>query len=157
LEELVQSSSNRGLFARLLEARFASKRRAVLALVATILGFHFFAWLVHELMNPGHHAPVSFVAHLRHLPAELALQLLFMPLALHFAVPALFHPGNLFEWNPGYLAPRIFAVLYWSTLIASAVAVVRGRRVVWWLLIVALLLASTPRFVELIFVTLSET
>ncbi len=125
-------------------------------MVATFVGFHLLAWLVHELTNPGHHAPLSFLAHLRHLPDELALQFLFMPLAMHFAIPALFHRGNLFEWNPGYFLPRIFAVLYWSTLIASAVAVVRGRRLVWWLVIVVLLLATSPRFVELIVVSLSE-
>jgi hypothetical protein len=141
---------------RLSEARFATSRRAVWALAGVFGAFHALAWLIHELINPGHHAPVSFFAHLRHLPDEILLQLLFMPVAMHFAIPALFHPGNLFAWNPGYWAPRAFAVAYWFTLLAGSRALVRSRRLVWLLVIGVLLLATAPRFVELIGVALSE-
>jgi hypothetical protein len=120
------------------------------------VAFHVLAWLFHELTNPGHREPASFAAHLRHLPDELLLQFLFMPIAMHFAIPALFHSGSLFDWSPGYLAPRVFAVAYWFTLLAASTALVRGRRKVWLVLIGILLLATAPRFSELIMVALSE-
>jgi hypothetical protein len=142
---------------RLSQARFPTSRWAALALTGAFVGFHALAWAIHECTNPGHHAPVSFLAHLRHVPDELLLQLLFMPLAMHFAIPALFHAGSLFEWNPGYWAPRAFAVAYWFTLLAGSRALVVGRRVLWLLVIGVLLLASAPRFVELIGVALSDS
>lgn len=145
-----------GRLTRLGAARFASSRRAGLALAGAFVSFHLIAWLIHELASPGHRHPATFVAHLRHLPDELVLQLLFMPTAMHFAIPALFHPGSLFAWSPGYLAPRVFAVAYWFTLLAASTALVRGRRKAWLLLIGALLLATAPRFGELIMVALSE-
>lgn len=79
-----------------------------------------------------------------------------MPIAMHFAIPALFRSGSLFAWSPGYLAPRVFAVAYWFTLLAASTALVRGRRKVWLVLIALLLLATAPRFAELIMVALSE-
>lgn len=142
---------------RLWEARFSTSRRAALALAGAFVGFHALAWTIHECTNPGHHAPVSFLAHLRHVPDELLLQLLFTPLAMHFAIPSLFHAGSLFGWNPGYWAPRVFAVAYWFTLLAGSRALVVGRRVLWLLVIGVLLLATAPRFVELIGVALSDT
>lgn len=145
-----------GRLARLYDARFSTTRRAGLALAGVFVGFHGLAWLIHELASPAHRAPLSFVAHLRHLPDELLLQGLFMPIAMHFAIPALFHPGSLFAWSPGYLAPRVFAVAYWFTLLAASTALVRGRRKVWLVLIGALLAATAPRFAELIMVALSE-
>jgi hypothetical protein len=141
---------------RLSVARFATTGRAAWALGFTFLGFHGVSWLIHEVTNPAHHAPVTFLAHLRHVPDEVALQLLFMPLAMHFAIPALLHPGNLFAWNPGYWTTRIFAVAYWFTLLASSRALIRSRRLVWLLVIGILLLATAPRFVELIGVALAD-
>lgn len=145
-----------GRLGRLCEARFASKRWTIGALAGTFVAFHGLAWLIHEATNPSHHAPVSFGAHLRHLPDELLLQVLFMPIAMHFAIPALFHPGSLFGWSPGYWAPRVFAVAYWFTLLAASTALVRDHRKAWLLLIGGLLLATAPRFVELIMVALAD-
>jgi hypothetical protein len=145
-----------GRLRRALEARFASPRRAAIALAGAFIAFHLIAWLVHEVANPGHRDPATFAAHLRRLPDELLLQVLFMPIAMHFAIPALFHSGSLFAWSPGYLAPRVFAVAYWFTLLAASAALVRGRRKAWLVLIGLLLLATAPRFPELIMVALSD-
>ena len=145
-----------GLLKRFLERRFATRRRAIAALVGSFACFHALAWIVHEIPDNGHRVEVSFVAHLRHLPDEILVQLLFLPQAMHFAIPALFHRGNLFDWHPGYWTTRIFAVAYWSTLIAACNALVQGRRLVWWLLIALIFLATAPRFAELIFVALSD-
>jgi hypothetical protein len=145
-----------GRLRRFLDARFASSRRAALALAGTFVAFHLVAWLFHELTNPGHRDPASFTAHLRHLPDELLLQVLFMPIAMHFAIPALFHSGSLFAWSPGYVAPRVFAVTYWFTLLAASTALVRGQRKVWLGFIGVVLLATAPRFAELIMMALSE-
>jgi hypothetical protein len=144
-----------GRLRRFLETRFTSARRAALALAGTFVAFHVLAWLILEFSQPEHRVGASFAAHLRHLPDEFLLQLLFMPIAMHFAIPALFHSGSLFDWQPGYLAPRVFAVTYWFTLLAASTALVRGRRKAWLVLIGFLLLASAPRFAELIMVALS--
>jgi hypothetical protein len=145
-----------GRLGRWFDVRFASRRRAIAALAASFVAFHVVAWALHEITSEGHRAEASLLAHLRRLPDEILLQVLFLPQALHFAIPALFHRGNLFEWKPGFWTTRIFAVLFWSTLLATANALVKSRRLAWCFLVLLLLLASTPRYVELIFVALSE-
>lgn len=152
----IDLGAGRGLWARVLERRFSTRRRAAWCLASTFVGFHVLAWAFHEGMDPSHVVHGGFFAHLRLLPDELMLQLLFVPIAMHFAVPALFHPGSLFSWQPGFLAGRVFPVLYWSALLGASAALVRGRRLVWWLFIALVLLATVPRFVELIGVALSD-
>jgi len=145
-----------GRLDRLLELRFATRRRAIWALVGAFMGFQVTAWLIHEIANNGHRVEASFVSHLNHLPDEILVQLLFAPQAMHFAIPALFHGGSLFDWHPGFWTTRIFAVAYWLTLIGASSALVRGRRLAWWVLIMLTLFATTPRYAELIFVSLSD-
>ena len=145
-----------GRWARLFEIRVSTRRRAAWVLAATFVAFHGLAWLFHELTDQSHYFHGSFVSHLRLLPDEIALQFLFVPIAMHFAIPALLHPGNLFSWQPGFIVGRVFPVLYWSALLGAGGAFVKSRRVTWWLFIAVVLLTTAPRFVELIAVALSE-
>jgi hypothetical protein len=145
-----------GRWARLFELRVSTRRRAAWMLGGLFVAFHALAWLCHELADQSHYFHGSFVSHLRLLPDEMVLQFLFMPIAMHFAIPALLHPGSLFSWHPGFVAGRVFPVLYWSALLGAGAAFVRGRRVAWCLFIAVVALATAPRFVELIAVALSE-
>ena len=97
------------------------------------------------------------MSHLRQIPGELELQMLLGPFFMAFAIPALFYRGDLFHWNPGWATTQLFPIVYWSVFALAIIALLWSRRI-FWLLVIALILAATaPRIAQLILVALLVT
>ncbi len=78
------------------------------------------------------------------------------PWFMHLAIPALFHTGNLFQWEPAF-GGAVFLSAYWVLTAFATVAFVHGRRAIWWLLLVLVLAATVPRLGLLVYNALLVT
>ena len=139
---------------RLLQWRFSSRKGAALALLGTWASFCLVSWLIFEVLDQEHHFHSSFLSRLPVLPEEIFVESLLAPVMMPLAIPALFHTGNLFQWEPGWFASPLFLVIYWSSLALGVVVCLWTRRAIWWFLVVLILLATAPRLGQLILLAL---
>ena len=144
------SGAQPSCFGRLLQWRFSSRHRAALALLGTWASFLLVSWLIFEVLEHTHHYHSSFLAHLSALPEEIFVEAIVAHFMMPLAIPALFHTGNLFQWEPGWFASPVFLVIYWSSLALGIVACLSTRRTIWWFFVVLILLATAPRLGQLI-------
>jgi len=142
---------------RLLRTRFATRKRAALALLGTIAGFHVVAWAVLEASGQVQYSCYSFTSRLVAAPGEIMVQALCAPFVMSYAIPALLYRGNLFRWDPGWFTTEILPFIYWPILVTAAVALLWSRRIVWWMLVVHILLATALRLGQLLRAGLTVT
>jgi hypothetical protein len=128
-----------------------------LTLLGTIAGFHVVAWAFLETSGQVQYSDYSFISRLAHAPGEIMMFALFAPFFMSYAIPALLHRGNLYHWDPGWFTTQVFPFIYWPILATAALALLWSRRIVWWMLVVLILLATAPRFGQLVLVALTVT
>ena len=127
------------------------------ALLGTWVGCSLASFVVFEFADQAHHFHSPFIAHLETIPGELFVHLLVSPFAMHLAIPARFHRGNLYQWDPGWFSGTIPFAVYWLLVGFAMVAPFRSRRGVWWLLLLLILLGTAPRLGDPVYVVLTVT
>jgi hypothetical protein len=103
------------------------------------------------------HSDYSLISRLVHAPGEVMMLALFAPFFMSYAIPALLYRDNLLQWAPGWFTTELLPLTYWPILATAALALLWSRRIVWWMLVVLILLATAPRFGQLVLMALTVT